>query len=550
MPQSWFVLVPPCVVIILATLTRRIQFSLFMGIITAALVVNNFVLFDSIKYVGQRLYQVVEVDKLTSFSSFLGCSNLFIVLFLILLGIIITMIRYSGAAHAYGNYVVKRIKTPQGVERASLLLSSFFFIDDYFSCLTVGSVMQPIADSLKVPRVKLALLVNAVAAPFAILFPLSSWIAELVAQFRNSGVCLGQHSKQLIIADPLGIYISAIPFMIYAITMIVAVWFIVLRRVSFGIFLRHEVIARKTGELFGGKMPLNRRLNDVSDDKKRSSSVIDFIVPLVSLFVFVIGLLLWFGESTLFGGENSLFLAIQSSNIFAAFFFGGLAAVVLTGVLYLVRKRIVFAELLPIVHEGFSLMSGSLVMLLFIWTFSRMLRADLQAGNYIAQLLLGRVDAPLLPLMFFGLTGFTAMMIGTAWGTIGIMLPLSLEMVPVFLGLTPPVALADIPMLSAVLGAVISGSIIGMHMSPIADVMVMTATSVGSYHLDLVRGQISVTLPVIVASALGYLSAGYVMLEYGSAAAAFAGISVAGFSIMAILTVLHIVQTYSSQRNR
>ncbi len=550
MPQSWFVLVPPCIVIILATLTRRIQFSLFMGIVAASLVINDFAVIDAARYFFLKLYHVSELNKVSSFSDFMNSSNLFICLFLVLLGILITMIRYSGAAYAYGNYVAKRITTAQGVERASLILSSFFFIDDYFSCLTVGSVMQPIADKFRVPRVKLALLVNAVAAPFAIIFPLSSWIAELVGQLRNSGVGLVHQAKHLVHADPLGMYISSIPFMFYAFTMIIGVWYMVSRRISFGIFAKHERFASKTGELFGGKMPVVHRVYDLPEDKKRSSRVLDFIFPIVLLFCSVIIWLLTQGGYALFGGSRSLIDAIQASNIFAAFFFGGLITVFVTFGVYFNRRKISKRDIWPIIKEGIQLMGGSLVMLMFIWTFSRMLSKDLQAGEYIAQLLLGRVDPYLLPLMFFALAGFTSVMIGTAWGTIGILVPLSLEMVPVFLGFTPPVLLTDVPMLSVVLGALISGAIIGMHISPIADVMLMSATSVGAYHLDLVRGQISVTVPTILASALGYLVVGLLLPTYGRAAASAGGLGVSFIGIMFFMTILHIAHAYKTSQTK
>jgi tetracycline resistance efflux pump len=548
MHNTWLVLLPPLVAVLLASVTRRIQFSLFVGIIAASSIINDFNLHATIKHVGLRLWGVAEFSKLAHWDTFWSCANFFICTFLILIGILITMIKYSGAAYAYGAFIAGKLKTAAGVERATLLLATTFFIDDYFSSLTVGSVMQPIADHFKVARVKLALLVNSLPPCLALLVPLSSWTAELVGQLRNAGVGLTFKSTPIIQADPLAFYISTIPFMLYAFVIIASAWYMVLRRISYGILAKHEEYAHKTGELFGGKMPVARRVSDISAEKKKNSSLLDFFLPLGALFFSIIGWTLLTGGWWVLGGTNTFFQALQNSSIFAAFFVGGVATCLFTGLFLLVRGKLKLRELGGVIHEGASMMSSALIMLLFIWTLSTMLSKDLQCGEYVANLLIGRIDARFFPLMFFALAGLISTLIGTAWGTIGILLPLGIGMVPTFLGFELPVLLGQVPLLSVVVGAILSGSLIGMHMSPMADVMLMSATSVGAYHLDLVRAQISLTIPSILSSAIGYLVIGLALENYGYGMSAVFGLVSALITNIILLQFLHAMEAFRKSK--
>ena len=543
---SWVVLVPPLLVIALAALTKRVLFSLFMGITSASLIVHNFELMNAVHYIGARIVLTTQVASLSSWQGVLAASNLYIILFLLLLGVLISMIRHSGAAYAYGKMVMAKIKTAAGAERASLLLSKIFFIDDYFSGITVGSVMQPITDQYAVPRVKLALLVNAVAAPIAIVVPLSSWIAELIGQFRNSGVSFGQQAT-VINADPYALYLSAIPFMIYALVTVLTVWYMVTTRVSFGLVARHERYAEKTGELFGGKIPVVRRMTDVSAHRQKSSKIIDFIFPIVLLFVSVIGITLWTGDWWCLGGQNDLLTALQQAKLFLSFFCGALGTVIATMVYYLGRERVTFAELPLFIREGIILMGGSLVMLVLIWTLSGIIRDDLKTGQFLADILIGRVTEAFIPLMFFVLAAVISTLIATAWGTLGILIPMAMSMVPTYLGLALPIDASHVPLLSALLGAIICGSLVGMHMSPVADVMVMSAASAGSYHLDLVRAQIQLAIPTVIASCLGFVVVGLTLATYGSSMSALMGVGSALGCNIIFITIIRCIERWRSK---
>jgi tetracycline resistance efflux pump len=533
MSTTWIVLIPPLIVILLAALTKRILFSLFLGILSSALIVaqGNFV--EAFFYIAKRFWLTSQLERLKSLEGFLACSNLFLLSFLVLIGILITMIRHSGAAYAYGAFVMNKIKTARGAERASLLLSKFFFIDDYFGSITIGSVMQPITDQFAIPRVKLALLVCSLAAPMAIIVPVSTWVADLIGQLRNSGVGLGA-AGSIIKVDPFTLYVMSIPFMLYAVIMILTVWYLVSSRLSYGLVAKHERYARKTGELFGGKMPVARRVIDVSEILKKTSTLFDFLLPIGLLVITAVFFILWTGDWRWLGGENTLLDALPQARIYFSFFMGGVCAVFGTLGYYLARQRIAVIAIPEFFLSGFSLMSSSLLMLIFIWTLSGIIRDDLKTGTYLANMLVGQVAIPFVPLMFFGLSALIATLMGTAWGALGILIPLALEMVPSLLGLPAPIDIANIPMLPALIGAIVSGSVVGNHLSPVSDISVMSATSVGAYHLDLVRAQIQLTIPTFFASLLGYYVVGLTLCEYGFMTSSVLGI-IAGFLVNAML---------------
>ncbi|MBM3893015.1 hypothetical protein FJ365_01265 [Candidatus Dependentiae bacterium] len=216
-------------------------------------------------------------------------------------------------------------------------------------------------------------------------------------------------------------------------------------------------------------------------------------------------------------------------------------------VYYLARKRIPLRQLPQVVGQGVMLMGGSLVMLVLIWTLSGIIRDDLNTGAYLANLLIGQVRLAFFPLMFFGLTAFISTLMGTAWGAIGILVPLAFSMVPTFLGLPLPLDIVQVPLLSALLGAIICGAVVGNHMSPIADVLVMSATSVGAYHLDVVKSQIQLTVPTVFASLLAYYVVGLTLDQYGSLVSAICGI---GSGLLVNIVLLHVLQRLDRKSNK
>jgi tetracycline resistance efflux pump len=539
MMNSWLVVVPPILVIVLATVTRRMLFSLILGIVSAALIANNFLLMPSLEFMGARFWKTTELSTIMSWDLFWANGIApFICVFLIVLGILITMIQHSGAAYAYGNVVMKKIKTARSAEISSLLLSTLFFIDDYFGCLMVGAVMQPITDRFKIPRVKLAMIACAVAAPFALLVPLSSWVAYVVGQLRSTGVSPVAVSSTIIIAEPLYLYVKIIPFMLYELLIVASLWYMVIRRVSYGVFGNQEDVAQKTGNLFGGKPPVVRNTIQIPAERMQSARLIDFILPLALLFISVIGWIFYTGGWWLFGGTNTLFGALQKSNTSACLFVGTLFTVVVTGLLFLFHKRLTVAELPMIFKEGCLMFGRSIMMLLLIWTLSSILSRDLKTGQYLASYMMGHMSVALLPAVFFIMTATISVLMATAWGTVGMVVPLGLGMIPSLFHVATPCHLSDVPFILPVLGAIISGAILGNHVSPIADIMIMSATSAGAYHMDVVKCQMSFAIPTFISSLIGFGCVGLLMENYGVWVSAIIALGIGFMCNVVILTLL------------
>jgi len=231
MTNSWLVLTPPIIVLVLAFITKKLNPSLLTGIICAALIATDFNIIGGAKLAGTRLWErLIDLDSIFTYS------------FLIMLGIVVVLVGRSGGAAAFARVAAKKLRSAKMAETSSILLSFSLFIDDYLSNTTVGYVMRPLTDSFKVARVKLAFLVHSIATPLVVLAPISGWSAMITSSLDTSGV-----------ADPFFVYIRSIPFIFYSFLMLISVWFIVRRKISFGPMRAHEAIAQKTGNLMGGK---------------------------------------------------------------------------------------------------------------------------------------------------------------------------------------------------------------------------------------------------------------------------------------------------------
>lgn len=536
--HSWLVLLPPLIVIVLATITRKISWSILAGILAGLLILHDGSLPAAMQDLLMRLWRTAEIETVMA-GDFFSIWYLYICLFLLTLTVIITMLGYSGGAYAYGNFVMKYLKRPAHAEKASLLLSLFFCVDDYFGSLTAGSVMQPVTDRFKIARVKLALLVNGMAAPLVVIFPISSWVAEIMMQLRQSGVGPASDPGVFVQADLLPFYVSIIPFIFYAFLAIAALWFLVWTRGSFGLLFKHEEVADRTGNLFAGKMPLNRRFIDADPSVVARAALIDFVLPIALLFSTVFLGILYFGAWTGFGGSNSFVVALQKSNVAAALFAGSCFTLVASMIFLLARKKLRLGQIPRILGEGVMLMLPSVITLVLIWTLSSMLKGDLATGKYLAGLLVGSVKMVYLPTVFFLVTALTAATMGSAWGAIGIYVPIAVPMLVALTGIATPTAAANIPLVLPLIGAIISGAVVGNHLSPISDTMLMSSTSSGAYHIDLVRVQFSFTMPIIAAAAISFLVSSFI-IEQGMSlyVASLGGLGIGLVFLLAVLKIL------------
>ncbi|HLB94021.1 MAG TPA: Na+/H+ antiporter NhaC family protein [Candidatus Babeliales bacterium] len=500
MSDSWLVLLPPLLVLFSAFVTKNITMALGLGILSAGLIAANGSLIDSLSLIlDHTVHQFSDPD------------NLYLCGFVISIGILVMLFNHSGATIALANIIAKKLKTTRSVKTASVLLSCLLFIDDYINCLTVGHIMRPVTDRLKIPRAKLAYLLDSMTAPVAVIAPISSWAGAIVSQLDQSGVNLHCNSDQLIAADPYTVYLAAIPFIFYSFITIFSIWLIIYKELSFGLMHKHEQTALVTGNLFAGKTPLVVPTD--SHVKLENCSLWDFIVPIVTLFSTIILGILYQGDYCLFGGHQAELLTIfkQKYNIFPILFTAGIAALAAGFIMGYLRQKIDRAHTIMIFKQGFKIMGLALTIIGLSWIFGALLRDNLQTGIFLANNLLGHLNLIYLPAMIFIVTAIISAATGNSWGALAIIIPITIPMVISLLKLTTPAAANSVYLLLPSLGAIFSGAAAGGHVSPISDTTVMSANSSGSYLLDHIKTQILYASPAIIATIIAFLVAGILM---------------------------------------
>lgn len=499
MLNTWLVLLPPFIILAAALITKRLNLSLILGLAGAAAIAGAFAPQASVAILVNRLWsQITDLDMLCLFS------------FLFVLGILISLLEFSGAAFAFAQRLTAHLKNAQATQKTTMLLSSMLFIDDYLSCLTTGYVMRPITDRFAIPRVKLAYLIHSFSGPLVILAPISSWVALIASQLENAGISPVVKTDTKVIADPFFIYLKSIPYTFYSIILLVSVWFIVRKKISYGPMHEQEEIAHRTGNLFGGKPALKTAQLNVTPN----GSPWDLVMALAVLITcFIIGVL-WSGGYWLLGGSHSFFEALQKNNQTGlALLCASAITLACTVALNVAKKRITANKLEPIVKTGLAMMYPSVLMVFLASTVGIMLKNDLHTGQYLAHLFSGTLALSLIPLLFYAVSIITAIITGSAWGTIALMIPIAVQMVITLLDGATPTTAEAIPLLFPVLGALFSGAVCGNHVSPIAETTILSSTSAGCYPLDHAITQFWYALPVIIATAFSFLLSG-ILIAY------------------------------------
>jgi len=506
MPQSWIVLIPPLAVLLVGSLTKRIKIALLTGIFSAAYIATNFSFISAFQLGLIRIWNETGIGDLLAWSEYFR--NLYIFAFLLLLGILIALMTYSGGIPAYAAFLRRRIHSTDQAERASLLLSCCFIIDDYFNSLAVGSIMHPLTDLFRIPRIKLAFLIDAMSAPLCILVPITSWVAIVTMQLENGGISTELSQNPLIISDPFQVYLYTIPYIFYSFIVMASAYFIVKKRISFGLMYHQETIAQNSGNLFGNKPPLKHA---ISFPDNHRGSLWDFLFPTIILAGTVILMLLYTGDASLFCGQRSLLQAITHADIFFSLFMASILASVLTAGFLLIRKKITMGQLPRIISEGIQLMFNTVLVLILAWAFSTLLKDDIQTGVYVAHKLMGTVHIQFAPVIFFLITAVTSLITGSSWGTIAIMIPFAIPMLITLLKVAIPTTIAMVPSLLPSLGAIISGAVIGDHLSMLSDTTLMSSVSSGSYHTDHIKAQFPYITAIGIATATAFLIAGFLV---------------------------------------
>ena len=471
MYASFWSLVPPIVAIVLALITKEVYSSLFIGILIGGVFYSGFTFEETVLHVFQDGIVGVLTDSY----------NMGILVFLVILGIMVCMMNKAGGSAAFGRWASVHIKSRAGAQLATILLGVLIFIDDYFNCLTVGSVMRPVTDKHNVSRAKLAYLIDATAAPVCIIAPISSWAAAV------TGFVEGE--------DGFSIFIRAIPYNYYALLTIVMMVTIVILKMDYGPMKLHETNALQ-GDLYTtADRPYANAEEDVVDSK---GGVIDLIFPVAVLIVCcVIGMIYTGG---FFGGVGFI-EAFSASDASVGLMLGSFFAFVITIVFYAVRKVLKFSDSMACIPDGFKAMVPAILILTFAWTLKAM-TDSLGAKEYVANVVQNAAGGfmNLLPAIIFLVACFLAFATGTSWGTFGILIPI---VVAVFSGTNETMMIISI-------SACMAGAVCGDHCSPISDTTIMASAGAQCNHVNHVSTQLPYAITAAAVSFVTYVIAGFV----------------------------------------
>ncbi len=471
MYATFWALVPPLVAIALALLTKEVYSSLFVGILVGGLFYSGFSFEGTITHVFDDGFLSVLSDSY----------NVGILIFLVILGIIVSLMNKAGGSAAFGRWAGEKIKGRAGAQLATIALGVLIFIDDYFNCLTVGSVMRPVTDKHKISRAKLSYLIDATAAPVCIIAPISSWAAAV------TGFVEGE--------DGLALFIRAIPYNFYALLTILMMIILAVTGIDYGPMAVHEKNARDKGDLF--TTPGRPYANAAGVDNIGRGTVIDLVLPIICLiFCCVIGMIYTGG---FFEGADFV-TAFSGSDASRGLAMGSFFGLLLTILFYMIRRVMRFEECMSCVPEGFKAMVPAILILTCAWTLKSM-TDSLGAAEYVAAVMASCADSlmNLLPAFIFLVGCGLAFATGTSWGTFGILIPI---VVAVFANTNPTLMTISI-------SACMAGAVCGDHCSPISDTTIMASAGAQCDHVNHVSTQLPYALTVAVVSFFTYIVAGF-----------------------------------------
>ncbi|MDD9950301.1 MAG: hypothetical protein OXT67_01925 [Zetaproteobacteria bacterium] len=509
-PYGVWSLVPPIIVLALGYSTRQVYIPLLAGIFSGAYIAAHGALISGLLLGTERIVEQFELAHLFGDRPLLDGWNILIGIFFIQLGTILKLIHASGGAKAYHRWVEKRLSSPRMIECGSLLLSLCLFIDDYFSALTVGSVMSMLTDKYRIARAKLAFLVDALASPLAMICPVSSWVAAVVGFLKEGGVELHGGENIVIHGSPYIAYLSILPYVSYSWLIFFGVWFIVLRKISYGCMAKRERVCQATGDVHGGLINHKTRSQITSSSPITvDSRIADFIAPIVILTVSIFLGIIYSGYVA--GTPFNMVEAMRNASAAKGLVYGGTSALIWIVSFILVRGRLTPHQIGRCTIEGLQLMAPSILVLILAWSFGAVVRDDLQTGSYIAQSCAQNIPHMVIPFVFFLVSFVIAFSLGTSWGAAAILFPIGIQMIvnlPEYQSTELTLEMI-LPMLAPSLAAVLSGAVAGDHVSPISDTTIMSSTSTAMDHHDHVRTQVDYAWPVISTCALSYLLYGF-----------------------------------------
>lgn len=492
---GWLSLLPPVIAITLALLTKEVISSLLIGILTGTFIYSA----------GMHTSSLFAGTVESAFNVMSNKVDFNILVFCTLLGALVYVISMAGGTRAYGNWATRKIKSRKAALLSTGGLGAFIFIDDYFNCLTVGTVMKPVTDSYNISRAKLAYIIDATAAPICIIAPISSWAAAVGSNLKTTGAFTSDFSA----------FVSTIPYNFYALLSLVMVSMICLLNADFGPMRRAELRAQK-GDLGAVDVPQAGAFQAAEKGK-----VWDMLVPIGSLIVFaVVGLLYDGGYWGADPAYHTMAAAFGNCTAAKALVWASFGALVVSFLLFVPRGLLSFRTFMDGSVEGMKAMLPANIILVLAWTISGVCRDLLQTPVFVQTLVSdGNVSGGLLPAVVFLIAGFLSFSTGTAWGTFGILIPI----------VVPVAQAVDPDLLVVTLSATLAGSVFGDHCSPISDTTILSSAGAGCSHIEHVSTQLGYACIVAFCCFVGYVIAGFTKANLawslgGALAALFASV--------------------------
>lgn len=477
--------IPPIVAIVLALITKEVVFSLILGILS-----------------GTVIYSIVMgygaagvLDSTTQLMASKLAENTSMILFLCFLGIVVAVVNKAGGSKAYGDWASTKLNSKKSAGVATSALGVIIFIDDYFNCLTVGTVMRPVTDKLRMSREKLAYIIDATAAPVCIIAPVSSWAASVISNFPESA------------GNGMTAFVQSIPFNFYAMLTLVMVFYMSIKKnADYGPMAKAEKRCVEEGYFNSAKEGVaEAEMAKISDKKGK---VIDLILPVIALVICSIISMLYVGGLWTQGEKTymNLFEAFGATSAGPALALASFAALIIIFIYFMCRRTLTFKEFFSCINVGVNNMVPACVILTLAWTISGVCRDLLRTGEYVAQLVKeSGMPVHILPAIIFLVACLLAFATGTAWGTFGILIPI---IIPVCEAAAPDLIIVS-------LSATLAGSVFGDHSSPISDTTILASTGAECNHLAHVGTQAPYAVTVAICCFIGYLVAGFARSSMG-----------------------------------
>ena len=507
--STFFSLLPPVIAIVLALNTKEVYTSLLVGIASGALLYAN----GNLELALNTLFFNEDGGMITKLSD---SGNVGILAFLVMLGILVALMNKAGGSRAYGEWAAAHIKGRRGVALSTFFLGVLIFVDDYFNCLTVGSVMRPITDKHNISRSKLAYLIDSTAAPICIIAPISSWAAAV------SGTVEG--------VNGISLFINTIPYNLYAFLTILMVIFISISDTDYGPMKIHEDNA-KNGDIFTTQ---NNTYEQDAQPVTERGRVIDLILPVAVLIVFCVVGMIYTGG--FFSGTDFV-TAFANCDAAYGLSLGSISALIVIIAYYMFRRVLKFNECMDSIAAGFKQMVPAILILTFAWTLKTMTN-HLEAGAFVSGVVQSATAlSVLLPVILFVVAVGLAFATGTSWGTFGILIPIVTSVFEAELANVSQTG--EIPsMVIICISACLAGAVCGDHCSPISDTTIMASTGAQCDHVNHVSTQLPYALTVAAVCVVGYLLSGFVHNVF----------IVLGFSLVLMLAVLFAIRFFVKRK--